>query len=230
MTSPPCFRPYDPSPEARPLDEDLDKPSLPAAAPPLPLLLAPPGVGLKWGLAALALVWAALSVALARPDAPAFVDAQRDLLGILVGWPIALGETVLVVLWLFAAWRTVPPSNALRWDYGNDVLRMFFPLYAIFRVVSLQQHLCAALDASLADAGENGRAPTALGFAAPFVTLAGLGLAFLAPERIAFLAVAATHAVWFLFLYECDRTRVAVVEARDRAYRRILEGGSVSND
>lgn len=196
-----------------------------APAPP-PRPLPPPGQGFKWVLALLALAWAASSVALTRPEA--FVEGQRDLFAVLVGWPTALGETLLVVLWLFAAWKTIPPSNGLRWDYGNDVLRLLFPLYAVFRVIALQQHLCAALDASLADAGEAGKAPTALGFAAPFVTLGGVGLALFAPTRVAFLAAASTQAVWFLFLYECDRARVELVAARDRAYRRLLDGDDSS--
>jgi hypothetical protein len=196
----------------------------PSPYPEEPHVLRPPGLFLKWIFGAGTLLWVAATIAPMRADALGLSVRDLDLLRVLSDWPTPCVQALAFVFWLVVSWKTVPFTHRLKWDHGHDVIRLFFPIYAVFRVVAMQQKLPAALNISLADVDESPRAPAGLATLAPLFSLVAAYVVLRGgtQPRVVFLAVVSINAVWFLFMEQCDAARVALAEARDRAYRRQI--------
>jgi hypothetical protein len=137
---------------------------------------------------------------------------------------LVLPNVGAVFAWLFQAWSGVPRAFQRTITPVRAVAYFFVPLYQLYWLLVVNVRLCEALDAALAHAGDERRAPLALARAAPIVTWGAALAAILARAwwPVPLAVGTGMRVVWVVYVLQCDAVRRAVSQhTSERAYENV---------
>jgi hypothetical protein len=137
------------------------------------------------------------------------------------GFTTALGAAhyLIVLSWVFLAWKGVPASHRGTMTPWRAVLTFFIPFYNLYWAFAMNVALCNTLDGILVSAGSERRAPRTLAIVASamWVSFLGIDRVLAAVHEVnavnAMLSLAmgpVTPSLWFAYMLLCDRAREAV--------------------
>jgi hypothetical protein len=197
-----------PNPYAAPAAADASAQPEPARA---------PGENVKWiyGLAALADVVATGLIAATwwTTSLPESLVSTADGAAKALLW-VTRG---CGLVWVYYAWKGIPPVMRPDVTPAGAVLRCFIPLYNFYWMFAVNARLCDRIDDVLGQARHRLRTPKSFAMlAAALQLMPALLLRVTALERYAFVASLGAEALWLAYMFHCDRARRAFAEIVSR--------------
>jgi len=188
-----------------------------------------PGLWVKWVYAALAV--GQLGAVLAIRSAVELALARRTMNALIMvaDRVFAFAILGLALAWIYCAWLSLPAAARKDVSPGGAVGRFFIPCYNAFWVFIFSAKLCHALDALAVEAGERRRAPLWLAILAGVLTFVPGLLVLDSVKAYAFVVIAVSHALWWVYMLQCDALRGALLRARISevsAWQRSAQGAS----